>query len=91
MEVRDLKTFEALAYLCAARDGSRWKIFKKEDVERYKERAKRVLREIGLTRAEIESPFPRAFLQEGLHLIDTNPKEFTRQAKEAREWTRSRN
>jgi len=86
-----MKTFEALAILCAARDGSRWKIHAKEDVRHYFESAKHMLREIGLTHAEIESPFPHAALQEGLHLIDNDPAEFTRQCKEAEEWHNNRN
>lgn len=86
-----MRTFEALAILCAARDGLRWKLFAPEDIEHYKESAKRALRDIGMTRAEIESPFPEHFVQEGLHLIDTNPKEFTRQAREAERCIQERN
>ena len=62
-----------------------------DDIKRYKEKAKRVLREFGLTREEIESPFPYEFIQEGLDLIDNNPKEFIRQAREAQEWLHRRN
>lgn len=86
-----MKTYEALAILCAARDGSRWTIFSKAAVKRYKEHAKRILREIGLTREEIESPFPEESVQYGLHLIDTDPAEFLRQAREARQWVNERN
>jgi uncharacterized protein (DUF3084 family) len=86
-----MKTFEALAILIAARDGSRWTIFKKEDIRSCMEAAKRQLREIGLTRSEIESPFSHRSLQEGLDLIDNNPAEFTRQCLEAEEWHNRRN
>jgi hypothetical protein len=86
-----MRTYEALAVLLAAGDGSRWRLFKKEEVQRYKDQAKSVLRGIGLTTAEIEGPFPLGCVQEGLYLIDQHPAEFIRQCREAEEWHNQRN
>jgi len=73
-----MKCWEALSILIAARNGDRWRLFKQADIEAHQERARRILRRIGMTEKEINDPFPEDIVQYGLYLLETNPGEFTR-------------
>lgn len=78
-----MKTWEALSILIAARNGDRWRLFERQDLEAHKDRAKRILRRVGMSEKELNDPFPEEVLHHGLHLLETDPLAFRRMAEEA--------
>lgn len=75
-----LSTWQALSLLGEIRDG----------VPMEESRARRALRDVGMTRQEIDEPYPEEGIFELLEL-SVDPDRLDRAAKEASEWMISRN
>lgn len=81
--------WEALAMLCAARDGQIPN--KRMAVKQYGETSKQTLRNIGMREDEIQQEYPTRMLKDGLFLVTNHPTEFARQARASAAWLISRN